>query len=228
MPIHLNLLAEDLEQEELRRKNPVKRALWVSGFVVFLVLLWGLTLFFKIVVVNSEVAALESKWKEMEQRVKQVDDDRKRKRDTERNLSALLQYTTNRFLWANALNALQQTWVENAQLVHLKVEQSYLQNEPVKAPAGSASAAAAKALTASEKIVVHLDGRDAGAKPGEQVPRYKETLLAYPFFQGNLQKTNSILLTSLSAPQTDPAKKTSFVQFGLQLNFQEKERRLYE
>jgi hypothetical protein len=230
MPIHLNLLAEDLELEEMRRKNPVKRALWVSGFVVFLVLLWGLTLFLKIVVVKSEVSALDSKWREMEKNVKQVEDDRKRKRDVERRLSALLQFTTNRFLWANAMNALQQTWVENAQLVRLKAEQNYLQSEPVKAPVGPAAsgAAPAKPAVASERIVVYLDGRDYGARVGEQVPRYKESLLAFPFFQAHLQKTNSILLTSLSAPQTDPAKKTAFVQFGLQLNFQEKERRLYE
>jgi hypothetical protein len=244
MPIRINLLAEDQELEEMRRRNPVKRALWVSGFVLFLVLLWGLTLFLKILVAGSEVASFDSRWKQMEKSVKQVEDGRRLNRELQRKLSALAQFTTNRFLWANALDALQQTCVENAQLVRVKVEQIYVQNDPLKAappvplaaaampapanPPVPAAPAPAKPAVAVEKIVVSLEGRDYGSRTGEQVPRYKESLLAFPFFQSHLQKTNSIMLTSLSAPQTDPIKKTAFVQFGLQLNFQEKERRLYE
>jgi hypothetical protein len=60
------------------------------------------------------------------------------------------------------------------------------------------------------------------------VPRYKEALANSAFFQARLQRTNSVMLTSLSAPQADSLKRTSFVVFGLQLNFQDKERRLYE
>jgi hypothetical protein len=238
MPIRLNLLAEDLEQEELRRKNPVKQAIWVCGFVLFLVLLWGLTVFLKIIVAKAEVSSLETKWKQIEKSVKQVDEARKRKRDMEGKLSALTQFTTNRFLWANALDSLQQTCVDNVELVRLKVEQVYALNEPVKAPvaapggpvppSAAGPAAAAKPALAVERIVVALEGRDYGPRAGEQVPRYKESLLSFPYFQAHLQRTNSIQLTSLSAPQVDAAKKAAYIQFGLQLNFQEKERRLYE
>ena len=76
--------------------------------------------------------------------------------------------------------------------------------------------------------MVLLDGRDYSPRVGEQVSKFKETLAASPFFQTHLDKTNSIQLTSLSAPQDDSARKAAFVQFGLQLNLQEKERRLYE
>jgi hypothetical protein len=242
MPIRINLLAEDQELEERRRKNPVKRAVWLGGFVIFLVLLWGLTLFLKITVARSELTATESKWKEMEKEVKQVAENRRQSAELERKLSALAQYTTNRFLWANTLDALQQTLVENVQLLRFKAEQTYAFNEPAKPPVGpgalpggpplpggpAPAAAAAKPATASERIVVHLEGRDAGARPGDQVPRYKETLLNSPYFQAHLQKTNSILLTSLSAPQTGAVQRASYVNFGLQLNLQEKERRLYD
>jgi hypothetical protein len=238
MPIRLNFLAEDLEQEELRRKNPVKQAIWVCGFVLFLVMLWGLTLFFKTIVVNAEASALETKWKQMENSVKQAEEARKRKRDVEGRLSALTQFTTNRFFWATALDSLQQTCVDNVELVRLKVEQVYGLKEAAKAPVAAPSgpvpvpatqpAAPAKPALASERIVVALEGRDYGARAGEQVPRYKETLLGFPYFQAHLQRTNSIQLTSLSAPQVDAARKVAYVQFGLQLNFQEKERRLYE
>ena len=39
MPIRINLLAEAQAAEEMRRKDPVKRAVWIGGFVIFLVLL---------------------------------------------------------------------------------------------------------------------------------------------------------------------------------------------
>ena len=40
MPIRINLLAEEQYLVEMRRRDPVKRAAWLGGFVVFLALLW--------------------------------------------------------------------------------------------------------------------------------------------------------------------------------------------
>ena len=40
MPIRINLLAEAQAAEELRRKNPVKRGIWIGGFLVLVVILW--------------------------------------------------------------------------------------------------------------------------------------------------------------------------------------------
>jgi hypothetical protein len=230
MPLRINLLAEELALEELRRKDPFKRAIWVAGFLIFLVLLCGLTLFLKIVIAKAELTGLQARWQSLEKVAKQVDEDRRRTIEIEQKLSALLQFNTNRFLWANALNALQQACVDNVQLTHLKSEQIYIQVEAIKAPSpvAGATAAAGKPALATEKIVVHLEGKDYSHRAAEQVPRYKEVIQAFPFFQATLQKTNSILLTSLSPPQTDPSKKTTCVLFGLQLNLQEKNRRLYE
>ena len=73
---------------------------------------------------------------------------------------------------------------------------------------------------------MHLDGRDFSERVAEHVPLFKDSLANSMFFQTCLQKTNSIRLTSLSAPQAE--KKGPCVVFGLQLNFQDKERRLYE
>ena len=228
MPIHINLLAEDQAAEEMRRKDPVKRAIWVGGFLVFLVLLWGLTIFLKTIISKAELSSSEGRWKSMEKTTKQVDNNRKQIVEVEKKLSALTQFTTNRFLWANALDALQQAVVENVHLNRVKAEQSYAVAEAVKPPPGTPASAAKSSGGggAVERIILRLDGRDYSPRAAEQVPRYKEALATAPFFQANLQKTNSMLLTSLSAPQAD--RKGPFVVFGLQLNFQEKERRLHE
>lgn len=232
MPIRINLLAEDLAAEEMRRKDPVKFSIWIGCFLVSLVLLWGLSIFLKSFLVRMELKTLETRWSSMEKAVRQVEADRARLREAEQKLSALTQFTTNRFLWANVLDAFQHVWVDNLELTRFRAEQTFLQNVPAK-PAGDAAAAAAalKASTAVEKITLHLDGKDYSAHTAEQIARFRESMSVAPFFQASLQKTNSILLTSLSAPQAESrgdSKKSSFVMFGLQLNFQEKERRLYE
>ncbi len=225
MPIHINLLAEAQAAEEMRRKDPVKRSAWIGGFVVFLVLLCAVTLQFKIIVAKSEVSGLQRNWKSIEKQVQEVNDHRNNARDLERKLSALNQFTTNRMLWASALNAFQYTPVDGVQLVRVHTEQTFtLNNENPKSSDGKS--APAKPATVTEKTVVTVDGRDFSARPGDQVPHYKQTLASYPYFESALQKTNKIQLTSQTAPQMEYGR--SFVGFELKLFFEEKERHLYE
>jgi hypothetical protein len=234
MPTRLNLLAEDQALEEMKRKDPVKRAIWVGGFVISLVLLWGLSLFLKITIAKVDLARLEMRWNGMEAAVKGVQQNGKRQVEVEQTLSALSQFSNERFLYANAMNAFQQTCVDNVQLLRLRSIHSYTQVEGAKPPPPPPGAPpglprpAARPATAVERIMVSLDGRDMSSRAAEQVPRFREVIASYPFFKEHLQKTNSILLTSLSAPTTDATRKTTSVVFGLQLNFQEKERHLYE
>jgi len=217
MPIRINLLAEAQAAEEMRRKDPVKRAIWIGGFLVFLIVLCAVTLQFKIMAARSDVNTLQASWKSIEKNVQEVNGKRNDTRELESRLSALDQFTTNRLLWAAALNAFQFTPVEGVQLVRLKANQAFTLNEGVKGKSEP---------TATEKIVMILEGRDYSARAGEHVPKWKESLASYPYFEAVLQKTNKIQLTSQTAPQTDGSR--AYVGFELQMYFQEKERRLYE
>jgi hypothetical protein len=229
MPIRINLLAEDQALEEMRRKDPVKRSIWVGGFVLFLVALWGLTVFLKTTVVRVELSSLKGKWESIEKQVKAVENWRRQDVEISQKQSALQQFATNRFLYGNVMNALQQTVVDKVQVMRFRTQQSFSQNEPPRAAAAAAGAAApAKGASATEHVQVTLDGRDASPRSGDGVPRYKDALALSPVLQATLQKTNNIQLISLSAPQNDPIKGGTFVLFGLQMNFQDKERRLYE
>ena len=195
------------------RKDPVKRAVWIGGFVVFVVLLCAATLQFKIIVARSEVSGLQASWKAIETRVKEINDHRNSTRDLEQRLSAVDQFTTNRMLWATTLNALQHTTVDGVQLVRVRTEQTFSLND-------------GKRPSVTERITLSLEGKDFSSGPADHVPQFKESLAIYPYFKSNLQKTNNVQLTSLSAPQTDGMRV--FRAFGMQLFFQEKERQLYE
>ena len=226
MPLRINLLAEAQAAEEMRRKDPVKRAVWIGGFVVFLVLLCAATLQFKIIAVRSEVNTLEVSWKSIEKRVKDVNDHRASTHELEQKLSALDQFTTNRLLWATALNALQHTSVDGVQIVRLHADQTFTLGEGARPHTTDGGVPAAGKAFVTEKTVLTVEGRDYSLRPGDHVPKLKESLVSHPYFESNLQKTNKIQLMSQTAPQTEGSR--SYVGFGLQLFFQEKERRLYE
>ena len=227
MPLRINLLAEAQAAEEMRRKDPVKRAVWIGGFVVFLVLLCAATLQFKIMAVRSEVNTLQVSWKSIEKRVKEINDHRNSTHELEQKLSALDQFTTNRVLWATALNALQHTAVDGVQIVRMHADQTFVLNEGSKPHTTDGGATlSGKPATVTERIVFTVEGRDYSTRPGDHVPTLKQSLVSYPYFEANLQKTNKIQLTSQTAPQTEGGR--SYVGFGLQLFFQDKERRLYD
>lgn len=217
MAIRINLLAEAQAAEEMRRKDPVKRAIWIGGFVIFLVLLCSATLQFKIIVAKAEASRLNASWNDIEKKVKEVADHRSRARELEKKLAALDQFSTNRMLWAPALDALQRTAVEGVEVARLQTEQSYTQNE---------GPAPAKRLSATERIVLRIEGRDYSPLTGSQVPRFKQALAGSPYFETALQKSNTIQLTSQTAPQSDMGR--AFVGFGFKMYFEEKERRLHE
>ncbi|MDQ4046378.1 MAG: hypothetical protein M3127_03300 [Actinomycetota bacterium] len=225
MPICINLLAEAKATEELRRKDPVKRGIFIAGFLVFLVFLWSSTLQFKIIAAKSDLGRLEARWKEIEKNYQTAIDTRKKSSEVEHKLVALQNLTTNRFLWGTALNAVQQTLngIEDVHVTRVKSEQAYQQNEEIKPRRDAGRLTPGRPASAVERISITLDAVDRGGQPGGSVSRFKEMIASVPYFEKNLTKTNGVLLTSLSAPQNGPTGQPQ-VLFTVQCFFPEKVR----
>src|SRR5437588_10175739 len=98
MPIRLNLLAETQAQEDMRRRDPVKRALAIGVLLLLAMVVWSVTLWFKAVVFKNEVATLETRVKTHEQEHQEVITDQKELAEITQKLSALQKLSTNRFL----------------------------------------------------------------------------------------------------------------------------------
>ncbi|HTD85972.1 MAG TPA: hypothetical protein VK850_05300 [Candidatus Binatia bacterium] len=226
MPIRINLLAEAHATEELRRKDPVKRGIYGGVFVVSCVLVWALTLQLKIVAAKHELSTLEVQWKKIYKDYQVAVDKRRRSLEVEQKLGALQALNTNRFLWGNVLNAFQQTLngVDEVQVVRFKTEQAYHLQEEIKARTNSTSVIPGKPASSTERVTITVEAVDYSVPPGNQVNRYKEAIAGVDYFQKNLQKTNGVLLTTLSPPQTSTASKNPFVNFTLQTYFPEKSR----
>ena len=226
MPIRINLLAEAQALEEERRKDPVKRALMGSAVVVVVMLLWSMILQFKIWAVKSELSGYQAKWESIDKDYQLSVSSHRELIQAENRLAALESLNTNRFLWGTALNALQQTMngVDRIRVVRLRAQQNYLSEPGKPAVTNGVTVIPAKPITASEKISISVEAKDFSNPPGGQVSLFKKSILAVPYFKDGLQKTNGVLLTSLSPPQDDPETLQPFVKFTLQCHFPEKVR----
>ncbi len=78
-----------------------------------------------------------------------------------------------------------------------------------------------KPPTATEKILLTLEGADSSANPGDQLNRYKDALAANAYFKEMLVKTNGINLKNLAPPQISPLTGKRGVIFTLECRYPE-------
>jgi hypothetical protein len=220
MPIRLNLLAEAQAAEDLRRRDPVKRCLWIAALLVSLMLVWSSSIQLKGMMVKREVSRSENQMKTFTNDFEQVLANRKKIEEIKYKLASLQQLTTNRFLQATALNALQQTVVDDVQLLHFKTQHAYSLTDEVKPRTNDTRVIAGKPATVTEKILVSLEGSDSSANPGDQVPRFKTAVANNPYFKNLLGKPDGVSLKNLSPPDLSANGKRS-VAFTLECRIPE-------
>ena len=222
MPIRLNLLAEAQAAEEMRRKDPVKRALYVSALLIAMVLVWASTLQLKAIVANKDLGSIQAQVNQNTNEWARVTEMQKQTGQMTQKIAALATLSSNRFLAGTLLNALQHTTVEDVQLIHLKLDQTYALTEGTLPRTNGLSVIPGKPATVIEKAVLTLDGHDSSLSPGDQVLRMKETLSQFSYFKENLDRANPVAWKNSSAPQISPATGKAIVQFTLECRYPEK------
>jgi hypothetical protein len=225
MPIRLNLLAEAQAAEEERRRDPVKRALWLAALAIVLILVWSSSLQLRAILVNSEVSRLEGRITNRTNEFQQILDNQRKTGEINARLRALGQLTSNRLLNGNLLNALQLATVDDVQLIRLRLDQTYASFEGTKPHTNDDNVLIpGKPATATERTMVTLDGVDSSPNPGDQVTRFKAVLATNAYFKTMLLKTNGISLKNLSPPQVTPVSGKPCVMFTLECRYPEKMR----
>jgi hypothetical protein len=224
MPIRLNLLAEAQAAEDLRRRDPVKRATWLGGLLVALMLVWSLSIQFQAILAKQQVSRVEAQMAAHKAEHQTVQEDLTKLTETTNKLSALRRLAASRLLQGTLLNVFQQSVVDDIHVTRLKIEQQYAVTEEVKAKTNASRITPAKPATVTEKIVTVVDARDYSVNPGDQqVNKYKEKLASHPYFQDVLGKTNEVRLLNLSRPTTAPGGGL-YVDFSLEIRYPEKTR----
>ena len=224
MPIRINLLAEAHAIEDLRRRDPVKRATWIGVGLVIVVLAFSGSLQLKAIMANHELHRAANQLATRTNEFQQVLVNQRKLADVNRKLGMLQQMATNRMLHGTLLNALQRTALDDVQLTRLKTDESYIYNEEIKAKTNSNDRVIpGKPASVTEKVVVTLEARDSGANPGDQVNRFKQAVNQSAYFQEVFGKSSEVRLANLSAPQAGPDGKP-FVLFSLECRYPDKTR----
>jgi hypothetical protein len=224
MPIRLNFLAEAQALEEARRRDPVKRVTWIGGVLVGLMLVWAGWLQLRALFANKEIARVQAAMNAKATEYKQVMENRKLIAETNDKLAKLHLLSSNRFLNGTLLHALQQTTVDDVQLTHLKVDQTYLLAEEIKARTNGSKVLPGTPASVTERITLSLDGSDTSASPGDQVAKFKDALAANAYFHDQQSAANQVNLKNLSAPQISPDTGRAMVLFTLEWHYPEKKR----
>jgi len=210
MPIHINLLAEAQGAEDLRRRDPVKRLVYVAVVLVAAMFAWLSGIYAKVIIANRELSQVQFQVNSDNSAYQMALTNNAKIATAKTKLAALEKLTNARLLQGNLLNALQKVSADNVQLTSIRVDQAY----------GSNNDKSGKPTSVTERIVVTLEAKDSSANPGDQVGKFKAVLAKEPYFQDNLDKTNGIQLADESSPQQDQNGR-SFVSFTLECHFPE-------
>lgn len=224
MPIRLNLLAEAQAAEELRRRDPVKRAIWVGCLLVVGMLVWSSSVYVKGLMAKQKLSAVRGSIAARTNEYNLVLKNQAQTTDMKHRLASLRQLSTHRFLNGNLLDALQHVTLEDVQLMRLKMDMLYAVSPEVKGKTNTdGRIVGAKAASIKEAIVLTLEARDSSPNPGDRVNSFKEAISTNAYFQSVLSKTNGVRLTYVSNPTVLPDSKP-FVMFTVEGRYPERTR----
>jgi cell division protein FtsB len=160
MPIKINLLAEEQANEELRRKDPVKRAALAAGAVVLLVVVWGLFNWMQLSKLGTNLAGLDEQLKGLEKTAKEAEANLKKIKDNDYRLEMLKKMSSLRPLWAPVLDAIQRVPNDDIQLLRVKIDQAYQVTPAFYPPRGSGPDVKFKPATTKQIIGMTIEAQD--------------------------------------------------------------------
>jgi hypothetical protein len=223
MPIRINLLSEALAEEELRRRDPVKRCIFIGFFLVVLSLVWFSTIWLDYKLTQEKKAQVEIEIDSHTNEYSVFLKEKNKLLDSEHRLASLQQLNTNRFLQGNLLNALQHIYVPNVQLLRIRLNQSFVYKEGTPDKTNSYGVVHGVSPSSTEQVTLILDGKDSSPNL-DQMNRYKELLTKLDYFKSSLSSTNGVKLSNLSSPQSSVVDNKPFVLFTLECRFTDKTR----
>jgi hypothetical protein len=221
MPIRINLLAEAKIKEELRRRDPVKRAVFLGAFLVVCALVWSSSIQLEIIIANKDLSRVQTAIMTRTNEYQSVLVSQRKVATIDGKLKSLQRLSDARFLQANYLNALQMVTMDGVQLVRIRLNQTYDTTPAVPNKTDNGRVILGRPGTATEKIVLALDARDFSANPGDAVDKFKERIASQAYFSTMLNPTNGVKLITLSSPQNGPDGRP-YVLFNLECYYSQK------
>jgi hypothetical protein len=221
MSIRINLLAEAKIVEDLRRRDPVKRAIFFGALLVAFTLVWSSSLQLGVMISKNDLTRVQTDIMTRTNEFQSVLSRKSKISTMSGKLTSLQQLSNERFLNGNYLNALQMATMGGVQLMRIRANQTYVVTPAIPNETNDNRVVLGRRASIDEKIVLALDAKDSSANPGDEVDKFKENIARQAYFQTMLSPTNGVKLITLSSPQSGPDGHP-FVLFNLECNFPDK------
>lgn len=218
MPIRINLLAESQHEAELRRRDPVKRAMMGAGVVVVAVIAYYVSLVTKQAVKSAAVKANKEGLAAIQADANAAQEKLSGVTELEKRIHQLNNLATNRVLWGTYLNEMQTLVMDDVPVRQISIVQGYGVNRPppvrnIPQPA-----------TAVQSIVIRLRLRDYGTDAELKYIEFQSKLLSNPWLKERLREDTPIEIEQFGKRTTsfaDPDR--SFVELVLKCTFKQLE-----
>jgi hypothetical protein len=209
--VRIDLMTEVRAERDRKRNDPVKRAAWIGGFCVSVMLLWVLKLQVDLRFGHSEYLRLATLYIKIHDKHAALTNELIASAAVEQKLRALDRLTTNRFLWAPLLNALQTIMVKDIQVIRLTGNQKYI-NE-VARTIGTGSHKTVVPAAVVERISLYIQAKDSSSNELSYLD-YKEGLGDCDYFVKYLRRRHEFILEGVLKPpahgQSDPESQFNF------------------
>jgi hypothetical protein len=222
MPLRINLLAEVQAAEDMRRRDPVKRAILAGVLLVLGVGLWCAQKQTQLMVAKAELARMSATWGNEEKNFQQVNEMLRNVGDLEKRLHALVRASTNRFLMGSMLHELQFVAPADIHFTRLRTEQGYLVTPAEPPKKEGTKMVAGKRASSRESMRVVIDAKDYAPLETQNYNAFKMALSTNDLFAARLKDVGGFKLSTLSQPVPDATKGgRTFVSFSLEASFPE-------
>lgn len=231
--ISLNILAEEIEQEEARRKDPVRRAKLVSAGVFSMVALWLIIVVAQILLVQGRLAIMTRSLSNLQ--VESIEAGRLSKLagDVERQYASLSRISEDRFLWANTLNALQMVTIPQIEFISLEQTEDVFISQ-IQPTAEEVQESRRTGLppfvrtTFTENRTLRIQAKNMGE--AQHIDTLITNIQNNAYFKGVLKddQDEMVRLIERNSPQADVTDiSKSFILFTFECYFKEKVERNY-
>ena len=200
--VPLNLIAEDLEARERRRRDPVRHVALAACLIIALLIGWAVKVRAGIWTVERELqrdAAERVQWEKMRREISLA---KGRLAEANQTLAALQTHYTNRFVFGSALDALQNAAMGEIQFTRLILQQSVVNTEAKKAIADKNNTIPRKPGYSTEKISLTIQAKNFAGP--EEREKFIEKVASIPYFKQHLRKQEPVALRNHMARQVDP------------------------
>jgi Tfp pilus assembly PilM family ATPase len=220
--VQINLLAERFEAQAAARRDPVRLCTMAAAAGLIGLLAWAGYIRMELGRAQTDVRQLEAQLKRVKNEAADAAKTTTSSQQLATTLAALQQHSTNRFLIAPALDALQETVVRDVQAITLTLQQELQTVRGVKPTRGrdGKRTAGKKGYTAERNSIIIQAKNFGDIKAADQ---FMDLIAHQEYFAANLRKVDPVTLKDRTPRQADPLDPTRvYTMFTIECAYQER------